>query len=191
MRPTDATACWGPPAGGCSNGTVQEGPEEARPSRSRHTPPLRGRPVALGSARECIPQPCVTPTAPAALAPWLMPGGRGQLGQVQVAKNAPDDAALDEVRQQVRAILEHLGLPTAGASLVPARGPPRPRGVEAQAARAKSSPLCSSRRLLGERTPSAYLRASRMPALRAPSPGWARSLVLGRCSETRHPAPRQ
>ncbi|HEX5747082.1 MAG TPA: hypothetical protein VFZ09_12635 [Archangium sp.] len=37
----------------------------------------------------------------------------------------------------VRAILEHLGLPTAGARLAPARGPPRPRGVEAQAARAK------------------------------------------------------
>jgi len=31
--------------------TVQEGPEEARPSHSRHTPPLRRRLVALGSAR--------------------------------------------------------------------------------------------------------------------------------------------
>jgi hypothetical protein len=79
--------------------TVQEGPEEARPSRSRHTPPLRKRPVALGSARECIPQPCVTPTAPAALAPPGKCLGWGQLGQVQVAKNAPDDAALGEVRQ--------------------------------------------------------------------------------------------
>ncbi len=37
----------------------------------------------------------------------------------------------------VRAILEHLGLPTADARQVPARGPPWPRGIEAQAAPAK------------------------------------------------------
>ncbi|WP_158621697.1 transposase [Corallococcus aberystwythensis] len=37
----------------------------------------------------------------------------------------------------VRAILEHLGLGPAGARLAPARGPPRVRGVEAQAAPAK------------------------------------------------------
>jgi hypothetical protein len=37
----------------------------------------------------------------------------------------------------VRAILEHLGLPTAGARRAPARGPLRPGGVEAQTARAR------------------------------------------------------
>ncbi|NOJ56574.1 hypothetical protein HK404_28645 [Myxococcus xanthus] len=32
----------------------------------------------------------------------------------------------------VRAILEHLGLPTASTRLAPARGPPQPRGVAVQ-----------------------------------------------------------
>jgi hypothetical protein len=46
----------------------------------------------------------------------------------------------------VRAILEHLGLPTACARLAPARGPPSRRGVEASAATAlrpkPPGPLC-------------------------------------------------
>ncbi|WP_245591669.1 transposase [Cystobacter fuscus] len=41
----------------------------------------------------------------------------------------------------VRALLEHLGLAPAGARLAPARGPPRPRGVEAYASPEPKGPV--------------------------------------------------
>jgi hypothetical protein len=83
----------------------------------------------------------------------------------------------------VRALLEHLGLAPAGARLAPARGPPRPRGVEARVATAKRArplPRTSWDGGLGRRVPQRAARLLHPPgALLGRPPSAA---LLGPCA---------